>query len=98
MGRLGRLLRAPRDRDEPDPFQTLELQTRLARLAAELRALDSPGAARYALAHRVRAVQDAYEHTLDDACRLIGVTVDPGRGTAHRLLAEAALAERGWRW
>lgn len=98
MGVLAWMRQAHRVRGQIDPFETLELQTRLGRLAAELRVLDDPGNRRFGTAHRIRAVQEAYERTLDDACRLIGVVVDPGRGAAHRLLAETALQERGWTW
>lgn len=97
MGVLAWIRQTPRVR-EVDPFQTLEMQARLARLASELRALDDPGNRRFGTAHRIRAVQEAYERTLDDACRLIGEVVDPGRGAAHRLLAETVLQERGWVW
>lgn len=83
---------------EPDPFTTLELQTRLSRLSEEVQRLDAAGHGRIGTWHHLRAAQEAYERTLDDACRLMGIDLEPGRGVAHRLLAEAALAERGWRW
>jgi hypothetical protein len=83
---------------ECDPFETWQIQERLSRLAAELTELDGRGTRQYGLWHHVRAAQEAYERTLDDACRLAGVEVEPGRGTAHRLLAEAALHNHGWRW
>lgn len=82
----------------PDPFQTLALQARLSRLAAELARLDAPAERGFARGHHLRAALEAYERTLDDACRLAGVPVEHGRGPAHRLLAEARLAERGWTW
>lgn len=81
-----------------DPLQTLELQQRLSRLATELRVLDSHGGPGWAAGHHVRAAQEAYERTLDDACRLAGIEVEPGRGTAHRLLAETELQNHGWDW
>lgn len=87
----------PRERTV-DPFDTLAVQQRLSRLAGELRALDTQDRLRMGGWHRVRAVQDAYERTLDDACRLAGIEVEDGHGIAHRLLAEAALEARGWRW
>jgi hypothetical protein len=83
---------------QADPFVTLEMQQRLSRLAAELRELDRPDRLRMGGWHKVRAAQEAYERTLDDACRLAGLDVEPGRGAAHRLLAEAALESCGWRW
>lgn len=81
-----------------DPFATLELQARLSRLGAELRAVDDPSNRRRGTWHRACAAQEAYERTLDDACRLAGLDVEPGRGPAHRLLAEVALESAGWRW
>jgi hypothetical protein len=82
----------------PDPVETWELQSRLSRLAAELCGLDAGGERRFARGHHLRAAMEAYERTLDDACRLAGVPVEPGRGPAHRLLAETRLSECGWRW
>ncbi len=89
-----------RRRPDPavDPFRTLELQRRLARLAAELARLDGAGERGFARAHHLRAALEAYERTLDDACRLAGVPMEPGRGAAHRLIAETRLGECGWRW
>jgi hypothetical protein len=81
-----------------DPFETLQIQERLSRLAAELRVLDDRERRHFGSWHHLRAAQEAYERTLDDACRMAGIEVEPGRGTAHRLLAEAALQNRGWRW
>ncbi len=83
---------------ECDPFETLRVQERLSRLAGELRVLDDPERRLFGSWHHVRAAQEAYERTLDDACRLAGIDVEPGRGTAHRLLAEALLQSHGWRW
>lgn len=81
-----------------DPFETLAVQSRLSRLAAELRALDDPHTRTFGTWHHARAALEAYERTLDDACRLAGLAVEPGRGPAHRLVAEAALETAGWRW
>jgi hypothetical protein len=81
-----------------DPFETLELQQRLSRLAGELARLDAHCERGFARGHHLRAAMEAYERTLDDACRLAGIPVEDGRGAAHRLLAEARLAERGWSW
>jgi hypothetical protein len=85
-------------RSTADPFATLALQQRLTRLSGELRALDAADRLRMGGWHRVTALQEAYERTLDDACRLAGIEVDAGRGASHRLLAEAALEAHGWRW
>jgi len=95
---LARLLPSRMRTPTADPFATLALQQRLARLAGELRALDAADRLRMGGWHRVSALQEAYERTLDDACRLAGVDVEEGRGVSHRLLAEAALEARGWRW
>lgn len=85
-------------RGGPDPFQVLELQHRLTRLARELHELDRDDGTQFARAHHARAALLAYEDTLDEACRLIGHPVEPGGGAAHRLLAEAGLREAGWTW
>jgi hypothetical protein len=82
----------------PDPFETLMLQQRLSRLSSELRAIDHPGYRARGSYHHAKAAQEAYERTLDDACRLAGLPVEPGRGPSHRLLAEARLMSAGWRW
>jgi hypothetical protein len=92
---LARLLRPD---PPPDPFETLQLQARLSRLAAELARLDSHGERGFARGHHLRAALEAYERTLDDACRFAGLPVEPGRGAAHRLIAETRLAACGWRW
>lgn len=81
-----------------DPFATLAMQQRLGRLAAQLRAIDDPANRGLGAWHRAVAVQEAYERTLDDACEMAGIPVEPGRGAAHRLLAETALESAGWRW
>lgn len=97
---LNRLLPTwARDRTtEPDPFLTLELQTRLARLTAELQGLDAGGTRHFGSWHHTRAAKEAYERTLDDACELAGLPVEPGRGPGHCLLAELTLQNAGWRW
>ena len=87
-----------REGSDGDPFETLLVQERLARLSGELAQLDHPGNRRFGSWHHVRAAQEAYERTLDDACRLAGLHVEHGRGPAHRLLAEVTLQEAGWRW
>lgn len=83
----------------PDPFATLELQTRLARLSAELEEMARESVPRFALAHHAEAATRAYERTLIDACRLVGVppAVDGERST-RILLMEAELLQAGWSW
>lgn len=82
----------------PDPFRTLELQSRLTRLADELEALECESARRFARGHHARAALLAYEQTLDEACALAGLPVPTGTGPEHRLVAEASLLQAGWKW
>ncbi|MGW1340125.1 hypothetical protein ACWCOV_03650 [Kribbella sp. NPDC002412] len=83
----------------PDPFDTLRLQTRLGHLAGEIRRIESaPGV--YARAHKLMAVEAAYDDLLDEACRLAGVpdADDLERSEEKRWREEQALASRGWSW
>lgn len=82
----------------PDPFETLELQARLSRLAHEIDTLGRDGSTEFAVGHHSQAAVLAYDRTLDDACRLVGLPVPEGNGAGHRLLAEATLLQAGWRW
>lgn len=82
----------------PDPFQTLELQVRLSRLAGELDALARTPGRHFATVHHSRAAMLAYEQTLDEACRLVGRPVPAGTGPEHRMLAEVELLQAGWQW
>ncbi|GAA1977239.1 hypothetical protein GCM10009718_12020 [Isoptericola halotolerans] len=96
--------RRRRRRAGPDPWETLAIQVRLGELAQELRTVtDDPGL--FARAHHWRAVQDAYDAMLRDACRVAGLAVvdHPLRADEHvtedeRLREELALASRGWSW
>lgn len=81
----------------PDPFETLALQSRLTRLAAEINTLDGEPGRSFAGNHHTRAAQLAYQQTLDEACHLIGAPVE-GTGPTHRLMAEARLIHAGWKW
>ncbi|MGW6278226.1 hypothetical protein [Kribbella sp. NPDC055071] len=83
---------------EPDPFDTLWLQTRLGHLAGEIRRVES--ARMYAKAHRLMALEAAYDDLLDEACRLAGVPAeaDLKRSEAKRWQEEQELASRGWSW
>lgn len=71
----------------------------LARLEREYRATeraDVPGRA-----SRLRALRLAYDDTLRDGCRAVGLTPPPGRAAldaVDRLHLEAALAQRGLAW
>jgi hypothetical protein len=82
-----------------DPFETLRLQTRLGHLATEIRRVESAPRI-YARAHRLMAVEAAYDNLLDEACRLAGVPeqADLAPGEDKRWLEEQELASRGWSW
>jgi hypothetical protein len=84
---------------EPDPFDTLRLQTRLGELAGEIRRVQATPRV-YAKAHRLMALEAAYDDLLDEACRLAGVPgeADLQRGEEKRWLEEQELATRGWSW
>ena len=82
-----------------DPFETLWLQTRLGHLASEIRRVETAPRI-YAKAHRLMALEAAYDDLLDEACRLAGVPdqADLKRGEQKRWLEEQELATRGWSW
>ena len=84
---------------EPDPFETLRLQTRLGHLAGEIRRIKAAPRV-YAKAHRLMVLEAAYDDLLDEACRLAGVPgeADLERGEQKRWLEEQELATRGWSW
>jgi hypothetical protein len=96
--RVGARLR-PRGGAEPDPFDTLRLQTRLGELAGEIRRVQATPRV-YAKAHRLMALEAAYDDLLDEACRLAGVPGEANleRGEQKRWLEEQELATRGWSW
>jgi hypothetical protein len=97
VNRLAGRLRRPAV-PEPDPFDTLFLQTRLGHLAGEIRRVEATRM--YAKAHKLMALEAAYDDLLDEACRLAGVAdeADLKRGEAKRWLEEQELASRGWSW
>ncbi|MBN8880911.1 hypothetical protein EDD28_0619 [Salana multivorans] len=78
-----------------DPMRTLELQTRLGRLAAELRRCDTHRG--FAAAHHSRAALSAYETTLRQSLRHVG-TNDEIHGPGDVVSLELDLASRGWQW
>lgn len=88
-----------RRRASPDPFVMLELQARLSRLATELDTLSREPVPRFAVHHHAEAATRAYEMTLAESCRLVGIS-PPGEGTrASRILVmEAELVRAGWTW
>lgn len=103
-GHRAAVARRRRRRAGPDPLVTLAIQIRLGELARELRAVaEDPEV--YARAHHWRAVQDAYDAMLRDACRAAGLAVveRPLRPDEHlsedeRLREELELSSRGWSW
>jgi len=82
-----------------DPFTTLEVQHRLAALAAEIQGLEQDRRV-FAKAHRIRVAQEAYDAVLGEACRLAGIrdTEEEIRGPRERARGELDLAARGWFW
>jgi len=82
-----------------DPFDTLWVQTRLGHLAGEIRRIETAPRI-YARAHRLMALEGAYDDLLDEACRLAGIPggADLERGEEKRWLEEQELASRGWSW
>ncbi|MFF0269166.1 hypothetical protein [Kribbella sp. NPDC004536] len=84
---------------EPDPFDTLRLQTRLGYLSTKIRSVESTPHV-YARAHRLMALEAAYDDLLDEACRLAGCPGEPDgeRSEAKRWQEEQELAARGWTW
>jgi hypothetical protein len=69
---------------DPDPFDTLRLQTRLGHLAGQI---------------RLMALEAAYDDLLDEACRLAGVPqLDLQPREERRWREEQELASRGWSW
>jgi hypothetical protein len=88
---------------EPDPFEVLNLQIRLAAMAQHVRALEddpdllSPG-------RRLELARAAYDALLTEACRLAEIEAQPTgpaarrRTEPERLADELQLAERGWLW
>ena len=102
--RLGRLLERLAGRfgrpatPEPDPFETLRLQSRLGLLAGKIQQLEATPRI-YGKAHRLMALEAAYDDLLDEACQLAGVPATAlERGEQRRWLAEQELTIRGWTW
>ncbi|MGH8776993.1 MAG: hypothetical protein ACRDWI_18215 [Jiangellaceae bacterium] len=91
------VLRRSRGCPTPDPFETLGVQLRLGRLAAEIRRLEHDDG-RWARAHHLTAAQAAYDDVLAEACRLLGLPVHDATAPVRRLLAETDLRSRGWTW
>jgi hypothetical protein len=83
----------------PDPFDALQVQTRLAIVAEHIRRLEEDRHA-WARAERIIAAQLAYDALLAQACRMAGVEVLPrAKGDPwERLREEVELIARGWTW
>jgi hypothetical protein len=83
----------------PDPFDTLRLQTRLGQLSGKIRSVEATPRI-YGKAHKLMALEAAYDDLLDEACRLAGVPGEPElrRGEERRWQEEQELAARGWSW
>ncbi|GAA1600427.1 hypothetical protein GCM10009804_66310 [Kribbella hippodromi] len=98
IARLRTRLRPPPD-PVPDPFDTLRLQTRLGCLAGKIRTVESTPHI-YARAHRLMALEAAYDDLLDEACRLAGVPTTPAKPHSEqkRWQEEQELSARGWTW
>jgi hypothetical protein len=98
-GRRGLLHRRPATPPLPDPFDALQVQTRLAIVAEHIRHLEEDRHA-WARAERIIAAQLAYDALLAQACRMAGVEVLPrAKGDPwERLREEVELIARGWTW
>jgi hypothetical protein len=83
----------------PDPFDTLRVQIRLGELADKIRRLEATPRV-YARAHRLTALQTAYDDLLHEACRLAGASTQEADepGEERRWHEEQELATRGWSW
>jgi hypothetical protein len=93
-----RVMRWVRRAPELDPFRTLEVQLSLTRLQNEIAVLQAAHEPVFARAHHLHAAITAYDRALDDACGLAQVSPADAGGPVRRLLAEAELHTRGWRW
>jgi hypothetical protein len=91
------VLRRGRQPSQPDPFETLGIQLRLARLTAEIRRLEQDDG-RWARVHHLKAAQAAYDDVLAEACRLLAIPLQDAVAPVRRLLAETELRSRGWSW
>jgi hypothetical protein len=80
-----------------DPFCALEVQLALARVERLIGDLQRDDR-RFARAHHLYSAIAAYDHLLDEACRLAGVPTPDAEGDTRRLLAEVELRARGWSW
>ncbi len=84
-------------RGDVNPFSALEVQVSLARVEAHIESL-LEDEQRFARGHHLRAARMAYDHLLEQACRMAGVTDLPDDRQVRRVIAEAELRSRGWTW
>lgn len=84
-------------REQVDPFSALEVQISLARLETHIEQLLADER-RFARGHHLRAARLAYDHLIEQACRMAGVSDLPQDPQVRRVLAEAELRSRGWTW
>lgn len=87
-----------RDRAASDA-PLLELRDRLRRLSAELDTLAAEPVSRFAAAHHAEAATRAFEATLAESCRALGIAppMNDDR-TARIVVMEAELVRAGWTW
>lgn len=100
LDRVATHLRRGAPREPPtDPFDALQVQTRLGIVAEHLRRLEEDRHA-WARAERIIASQLAYDQLLAEACTMAGVDVLPrAKGDPwERLREEVELSARGWTW
>lgn len=85
-------------RPDVDPFSVLEVQISLTRVEGLIATLLADKS-RFARGHHLRAARLAYDHLLEEACQLAGITDLPdGDRGLRRVMAEAELRNRGWNW
>ena len=83
-----------------DPFAALGVQFALGRLTAELEALSTQDQV-FGRGFRLAATKAAYDDVLAEACVLSEVRLQRSRNSdpeVVRIMAETALADRGWTW
>jgi hypothetical protein len=82
---------------DTNPFSVLEVQMSLSRVDGEIEALLTDDK-RFARGHHLKAARLAYDHLIEQACRLADITDLPQDRSVRRVVAEAELRSRGWTW
>ncbi|AYY11460.1 hypothetical protein EF847_00700 [Actinobacteria bacterium YIM 96077] len=92
-------LRRPVEEPEPgsDPFDTLAIQYRLSRVAAEIHTLENTRRC-WARGFHLVAATTAYDGLLCDAARMAGVPIPDTEPRVRTLMLEAELRRLGWHW